>query len=337
MDYPERKDIEKLYDQPWRYHHNRQHYIDMKERLIFSVKKEDRAADVVILFNAILFHDAVYEPFATDNEDKSVELWKDYMTKNSGNPMLNDEVSNLIMSTKHPEKCKTPLEIAFRNADWNNMGIVHKIDDQYARWLENYEDNIFREFQKVSVEKYVEGRMNFLLKSFANGLITNEVFEYLRVLVKRKRRIGIYAGSFLPFHVGHLNILRKAEVMFDKVIVAQGMNPEKKNISRVGIDNVSDILGHHQVEKYSGQLVDFVQSMRNDYCDPCLIRGLRNAYDLNQETNLINFLNEQSDARGIKRIPIIYIHCDKEFEHVSSSALRMLEQIDMQRYIPENQ
>ena len=40
-------------------------------------------------------------------------------------------------------------------------------------------------------------------------------------------RLGIYAGSFNPFHKGHYNILCKAEKIFDRVIIARGINPDK--------------------------------------------------------------------------------------------------------------
>ena len=42
-------------------------------------------------------------------------------------------------------------------------------------------------------------------------------------------KVGVYAGSFNPFHRGHYDILVKAEKIFDKVIVARGINPEKTN------------------------------------------------------------------------------------------------------------
>ena len=43
------------------------------------------------------------------------------------------------------------------------------------------------------------------------------------------KTIAIYPGSFNPFHVGHLNIVQKAERIFGygNVIVAMGMNPDK--------------------------------------------------------------------------------------------------------------
>ena len=41
---------------------------------------------------------------------------------------------------------------------------------------------------------------------------------------------AIYAGSFDPFTMGHLNILNRAAKMFDEVIVAIGTNTSKKSL-----------------------------------------------------------------------------------------------------------
>lgn len=328
-------DVIKLYDQPWRYHHTRKHIesIQKASLTLDFFDKDDKYA----FYYASIFHDAVYEPKASDNEEKSNALWLQYCKEEKVSQALRETVSGLIMLTKHPCQASGILEKEFIHSDWNDMGRTEVITDKYAEWLEEYEDNIFREYQMFSVEDYVAGRTNVIKNAYLNGLITKPVHDYLMPLATRKRRVGIYAGSFLPFHVGHLNVLRKAERMFDKVIVAQGVNPEKKGVDRNGFDNVGNILPHHQVESYSGQLVDYVNSKRSEFCEPVLVRGLRNGYDLNQETNLIRFVDEQADARGIKRIPIAYISCDKEFEHVSSSAIRTLEPADIKRYLPDAQ
>ena len=324
----------KMYDQPWRRHHTWRHIEEMREMFLEHVPK---SFDMNVFDCAIAFHDCVYEPMASDNEEKSNEKWVEYAGHCLFDKDFTKAVSRLILSTRHPEKCRTKEEIAFRRLDWNGMGDVHKIDDRYARWLEDYERNIFLEFQKVPVEDYARGRVKFIDDSVKKGLMTEEVAQYLLPLVKRKKTVGIYAGSFNPFHVGHLNILKKAERMFDKVIVAKGVNPEKKNNATTIYGEVEQFLPHHQVDRYDCQLVDYVNSKRSELVEPVLVRGLRNGYDLNQEVNLISFVNEQADDRGIERIPIVYIHCDKEYEHISSSAIRMLEQEDGERYIPEVQ
>jgi hypothetical protein len=44
------------------------------------------------------------------------------------------------------------------------------------------------------------------------------------ILRNWKPNIGIFPASFNPAHIGHLNILEKAEKIFDKVIIARGIN-----------------------------------------------------------------------------------------------------------------
>lgn len=323
-------DIREMYDQPWRFHHNREHINKMLRMLETSRFQGDKALEY-----AIVFHDCVYDPLCFDNEEQSSKVWLEFAARNGIGGRLAKKVNSLILSTLHPENCKSDKELFLRSLDWNRMGETHEINDDYAEWLESYERNIFREFQVWPVEKYVEGRLAFIDGSVGNGLMTREVADYLRPLVRRKRKVGIYAGSFLPFHIGHLNVLRKAEKMFDKVIVFQGINPEKKAIIQNEFQNVSECLRHHEVDCSQSQLVDYVNSKRNDYCEPVLVRGLRNGYDLSYEINLIDFVNEQAGARGIERIPVVYVHCDREFEHISSSAIRLLEKNDAERYLPK--
>ena len=45
-----------------------------------------------------------------------------------------------------------------------------------------------------------------------------------------KSTLGIYAGSFLPCHVGHMDIVNQAKEIFDDLLIAQCINPEKMDI-----------------------------------------------------------------------------------------------------------
>ena len=58
------------------------------------------------------------------------------------------------------------------------------------------------------------------------------------------KTIGIYTGSFNPFHLGHLDILNKAKRMFDEVVIAVGHNPDKYMLSEV----------HQRIETIEAQL-----------------------------------------------------------------------------------
>ncbi len=151
------------------------------------------------------------------------------------------------------------------------------------------------------------------------------------------KTIALYPGSFNPFHIGHLNIVKKAERVFGKgnVIVAMGINPEK-----VDEDGKEEYIEHMEYEarklsekigsevitysKFLHQLVEQyekVSALKGDPCTVVVIRGLRNGDDLDYEVNQMRFI---SDFK--KDINVFYITCDKEFEHISSSAIRKIEQ-----------
>ena len=85
-----------------------------------------------------------------------------------------------------------------------------------------FEHAIFYEYQHLGYNQYIQTVMHELLERGAK----QDYIEYMRY---NRRSIAVYAGSFNPFHRGHYNILIKAEQIFDKVIIARGINPEKNN------------------------------------------------------------------------------------------------------------
>lgn len=152
------------------------------------------------------------------------------------------------------------------------------------------------------------------------------------------KKIAIYPGSFNPFTVGHLNILNKAEAIFGKenVIIAVGINPEKitnealeairKKIYNPNLDpRVQAIkmnLPSKNAEGFIGFLTDYVWEKENNGYDVTIIKGLRNGDDLDYEVNQLRFMEEMKPD-----VKVIFITCDKQYEHVSSSAYRMLESV----------
>lgn len=128
-------------------------------------------------------------------------------------------------------------------------------------------------------------------------------------------KVGVYAGSFNPFHLGHFNILLKAEKIFDKVILGFGKNPEKEASNSLIPQEL--IKRGCDIRFYDGLLTDFINSL--EFENITLIRGLRNSTDLQYELTQYRFLQELKPD-----IQVISIFCDKEYEHISSSAIRML-------------
>jgi len=138
-------------------------------------------------------------------------------------------------------------------------------------------------------------------------------------------KIGIYPGSFNPWHEGHSDILDKALDIFDKVIIARGRNPEKETFKNDIIDGFpvsqyEDKLFHNEIElvSFKGLLVDFVSERKGD----AVIRGLRNGHDLQYEMNQ-QYYNEDLGLEA----QTIYFICDRSLSHISSSAIRALAKI----------
>jgi len=132
---------------------------------------------------------------------------------------------------------------------------------------------------------------------------------------------GIYPGSFNPWHDGHTDILDKALMIFDHVVVARGVNTQKALcMSGLTTDDVVRMrdVGRITLTSYEGLLVDEITRL-NERGTPisAVVRGLRNGYDLQYEQNL-QYWNEDL---GLD-IPTVYFICDRALGHISSSAIR---------------
>lgn len=136
--------------------------------------------------------------------------------------------------------------------------------------------------------------------------------------------IGLYCGSFNPFHVGHMNIVEKAAKIFgwENLVIAQGINPSKPDAILRQIHNVGELRKHPEmlVRQYSFFTHDLIKSYVKNGWNVVLIKGLRNGDDLAYENNQVSFIKD-----FYPDLNVIYIPCDKEFEYISSSAIRQLE------------
>src|SRR5688500_2435745 len=96
-----------------------------------------------------------------------------------------------------------------------------------------------------------------------------------------QQKIGVFPGQFDPITNGHLDVIRRGVTLFDELIVAVGINPEKKELfsleERVKMIRslLKDTPAVH-VEKYVGLTVDFVRKSKAT----AILRGIRDVSDL---------------------------------------------------------
>jgi pantetheine-phosphate adenylyltransferase len=283
------------YSEPHRHYHTAEHLLHVLDFL----EKHNKVDDA--LFLAAVYHDAVYDPRRTDNEERSAKLFSKEAREAGIDKAKIDVVCTMIRDTKDHVP-SIPASLPLIEADLDIL-------DQPLETLIKYEHQVYREYQYVSYRDYKPARIK-TLKKFNTGGKLDPLFNYI---THRKPLTGVFCGSFNPFHKGHYNILQKAERIFDKVIIAFGKNPEKDSREW----EVPQVIRNRQIEEYSGLLTDFVESLGEEVV---VIRGLRNSTDFQYEQNQYRYIQEL-----MPEIRIVNIFCDKEFEHISSSGIRTLE------------
>ena len=131
---------------------------------------------------------------------------------------------------------------------------------------------------------------------------------------------AVFPGSFDPITVGHLDIIKRAALVFDKVFVSVLDNPGKESDFSVEqrLELIRDaISGIENVEACasSGLLVEHCRELGASV----IIRGIRNGADVEYEATL-----EEVNTRIAPEIATVYLISKPEHAHISSSLVRQL-------------
>ncbi len=134
----------------------------------------------------------------------------------------------------------------------------------------------------------------------------------------KKKRIGIYPGSFDPLTNGHLDIIIRASRLFDSLIVGVLRNDAKKTLfsmeERVAlIRKCTEDIPNVSVEMFEGLLVDFVHEKKAD----AIVRGLRAVSDYEYELQMA-MLNKHMSPD----VETIFLMTDINNSYLSSSVVK---------------
>lgn len=133
------------------------------------------------------------------------------------------------------------------------------------------------------------------------------------------QRIAIFPGSFDPFTIGHHSIVERALPLFDKIVVAVGMN-SKKHSFLPEIDRLDAIRGLYaneprvEVIAYSGLTVEAAEQCGARY----ILRGVRTVKDFEYEKTLADI------NRKIAGLETVLLYTLPEYGSISSSIVREL-------------
>lgn len=137
-------------------------------------------------------------------------------------------------------------------------------------------------------------------------------------MAQKLARRGIYAGSFDPITLGHLDIITRASHIFDEVIVAVGVNTAKISILTVAermdlLKKVCKGIRNVRIDSFEGLVADYALSQKAT----ALVRGLRSEADFAYEMPMA-----QANRTLASSIETVFIPAGKEYCYISSSLVR---------------
>lgn len=149
----------------------------------------------------------------------------------------------------------------------------------------------------------------------------------------KRSRIAVYPGTFDPVTYGHIDIIKRAAKIYDKVIVAVAHNEDKNPLfsveERVSMlkDSVR-LLKNVIVDDFNGLAVDYVKSKGSRV----MIRGLRMISDFESE-----FQMALTNRKLSEDIETIFMMPNESYSYISSKLMKEAAKLgaDVKNFIPK--
>lgn len=146
-------------------------------------------------------------------------------------------------------------------------------------------------------------------------------------------RLAVYAGSFDPATLGHLDLIERAAALFQNVIVAIGVHPTKHPLFSAEerkdlIRQVTSHLPNVSVDSFDGLLIQYCM----DKGASVIVRGLRVTTDFEYELQIAH-----ANADLCPQVDTVFLPTRTKHGFVSASLVREIASHggDVSRYAPE--
>lgn len=131
-------------------------------------------------------------------------------------------------------------------------------------------------------------------------------------------RIALFPGSFDPITIAHVDILKRALPLFDKIIVGIGLNSSKQSYlsAEKREEIVKSVFADSpkvEVQLYEGLTVDFCKKINATY----MVRGIRSVGDFEYERAIA-----QINQTMMPEMETIFILSKPEYSAISSTIVR---------------
>ncbi|MCY6372372.1 pantetheine-phosphate adenylyltransferase [Clostridium ganghwense] len=133
-------------------------------------------------------------------------------------------------------------------------------------------------------------------------------------------RRAVFPGSFDPITKGHLDIIKRASKIFDEVIVAVLINPDKKGLFTIEervelIKKVIKDIENVRVESFHGLLVNYMKQREAQV----IIKGLRAVADFEYELQMA-LMNKKLDPE----VETVFMMTSAKYSYLSSSSIKQV-------------
>jgi pantetheine-phosphate adenylyltransferase len=145
----------------------------------------------------------------------------------------------------------------------------------------------------------------------------------------------VFTGAFDPVTLGHLDVIRRGSRLFEKLVVAIGVNPNKQalftveervQLARLVVEPFENV----SVQAFEGLAVHFVRRIGARV----ILRGLRTLSDMEYEFGM-TLTNQRLEPS----VETVFLMADGEFSHISSSLIKQVAQFGgsdaLARFVPE--